>query len=278
MIELYHFRNSVCSQKVRIALAEKGLDWSGHEVNLFASEQYDPNYLKLNPKGVVPTLVHDGQPVIESTLICEYIDATWPDPPLRPTDAAGLADMRLWGKAVDEGLHVGVMSFSFSAMFRERMKQMPEEDRQKRYRNVGDPQRRDVMVSLYEDGVESPFVMNAIAAFDSAFGKIDKALSKSGGPWILGDTYSLAEINLAPYVARLEFLTLLDIFIADRRTIQPWWNRVKSRAGYRDGMLSLMSDEEIEEMQTAGAKIQKRIAERRDEHLDFKASAGVAVA
>ena len=78
MLILYDFGNSVCCQKVRITLVEKGLTWEARRVDLFKTEQYDPEYLKLNPKGVVPTLVHDGTPVIESTLICEYIDETFP--------------------------------------------------------------------------------------------------------------------------------------------------------------------------------------------------------
>ena len=86
MLTLYDFGNSVCCQKVRITLCEKGLDWEASPVNLFRSEQYDPAYLKLNPKGVVPTLVHDGKPVNELTLICEYIDETFPEPPLMPKD------------------------------------------------------------------------------------------------------------------------------------------------------------------------------------------------
>ena len=89
MLELYHFTNSVCSQKVRMTLFEKGLEWKGHEVNLFASEQYDPKYLKLNPKGYVPALIHDGRAIRESTLICEYLDEVFPAPPLMPGDAAG---------------------------------------------------------------------------------------------------------------------------------------------------------------------------------------------
>ncbi len=74
---LYDFGNSVCCQKVRITLRAKGLDWEAVSIDLFKAEQYDPKYLALNPKGVVPTLVHDGKPVIESTLICEYIDQTF---------------------------------------------------------------------------------------------------------------------------------------------------------------------------------------------------------
>ena len=125
MLILYDFGNSVCCQKVRITLVEKGLTWEARRVDLFKTEQYDPDYLKLNPKGVVPTLVHDGTPVIESTLICEYIDETFPDPPLIPKEPAERARMRLWSKFVDEGLFDGATELSFSAMFRERMRTMP---------------------------------------------------------------------------------------------------------------------------------------------------------
>ena len=125
---LYDFGNSVCCQKVRITLRAKGLVWRAIPVNLFTAEQYDAKYLKLNPKGVVPTLLHDGKPVIESTLICEYIDETFPyAPKLIPADPWLQSRMRLWSKFVDEGLFDGVTEISFSAMFRERMKAMPEE-------------------------------------------------------------------------------------------------------------------------------------------------------
>jgi glutathione S-transferase len=95
MLTLYDFGNSVCCQKVRITLVEKRLEWQAIRVDLFKSEQYEPSYLKLNPKGVVPTLVHDGTPVIESTLICEYLDETFPDPPLMPKHAADRTRVRL---------------------------------------------------------------------------------------------------------------------------------------------------------------------------------------
>ena len=153
MLILYDFGNSVCCQKVRITLVEKGLTWEARQVDLFKTEQYDPEYLKLNPKGVVPTLVHDGTPVIKSTLICEYIDETFPGPPLIPKEPAERARMRLWSKFVDEGLFDGATELSFSAMFRERMRTMPAELREKRFRNVGDPRRTDRFKSTYEHGV-----------------------------------------------------------------------------------------------------------------------------
>ena len=66
MLKLYHGYLSVCAQKARLALAEKGLEWKSQIVNLQRGEQQTPDYLKLNPKGVIPTLIHDGQVIRES--------------------------------------------------------------------------------------------------------------------------------------------------------------------------------------------------------------------
>jgi len=68
MLELYHSINSVCAQKIRLALNEKKLPCSEHLMKL-NGDQFDPAYLKLNPNGVVPTLIHDGQAITESAVI-----------------------------------------------------------------------------------------------------------------------------------------------------------------------------------------------------------------
>ena len=105
MIELYHADMSTCAQKVRLTLADKGLPWESHLFNLRRRDQHDPDYLKLNPNGVVPTLVDDGAVIIESTVICEYLDDAYPNPTLRPAAPAERARMRQWTKWLDEVLH-----------------------------------------------------------------------------------------------------------------------------------------------------------------------------
>ena len=65
-LTLYHFNNSVCSEKVRLVLNEKGVTaWESKEIDLFTGKQFDAEYLKLNPKAVVPTLVDDGRVLID---------------------------------------------------------------------------------------------------------------------------------------------------------------------------------------------------------------------
>ena len=275
MLTLYDFDNSVCCQKVRITLREKGLDWQAIRINLFANKQYAPDYLKLNPKGVVPTLVHNGLPIVESTLICEYIDETFPNPPLMPKDPAGRARARSWSKTVDEGLFVGVGALSFSAMFRERMRTMPPEMREKRLQNIGDPQRRDRFTSLYEHGVQSPIVLHAVAAYESAFKTLEKT-NAEGGPWILGARPTLADISLMPMVARLDYMQLLDVWTADRPHVRAWWAQAQAWPSFRIGLADLIPAPEIAEMQQYGLPIRDQVASRRAEvlrELDLAAKA-----
>jgi len=90
MLELYHNNTSVCAQKVRLVLADKGIEATEHHLSLRAGDQQKPEYVKLNPKAAVPTLVHDGVVVTESTVIAKYLDEIFPEPPLRPAVAAAL--------------------------------------------------------------------------------------------------------------------------------------------------------------------------------------------
>ena len=232
MITLYQFGNSVCAQKVRITLFEKGLEWEPREVNLFKSEQYSPEYLKLNPKGVVPTLIHQGRPICESTLICEYLDEVFPEPKLTPDDPYDRSQMRIWSKMVDEGVHEGTTEISFSAMFREKMKSLTPEEREKRLHNIGDPRRRMRFTSTYEDGVDSPFVLHAIAAYEKMFKTLEETLS-DGRDWIFGDRHTLADINVMPYAARMVYLGLFDVWNADRPHVHAWWQRASALPSFK---------------------------------------------
>jgi glutathione S-transferase len=257
---LYDFGNSVCCQKVRITLRAKCLEWNAIRLDLFTAEQYNPKYLKLNPKGVVPTLVHDGKPVIESTLICEYIDQTFAHAPrLIPADPWRQRRMRLWSKMVDDGLFEGVTEISFSAMFRERMKNMPEETRRARFRNVGNPRRTDRFKSTYEHGVQSPFVVHAVAAYERAFKMLELTLAE-GGPWILGADPTLADINLMPLVGRLDYLGLLDLWTQDRPRVRQWWAQAGAWPYFKSGLSDLISKAEFAEMRIHGPKIRDGIA------------------
>src|SRR2546430_4185067 len=101
MMILHHAWRSSASRRVRLCLEEKGLSYEGHIVDMTKLEHHSPEYLKINPLGVVPTLIHDGRPMHESGTICEYLDETFPDPPLRPATPYERAEMRNWIRHID---------------------------------------------------------------------------------------------------------------------------------------------------------------------------------
>lgn len=264
MLKLYTARNSICTQKVFITLAEKNAPYETQYINLFANEQYQSWYLKINPKGVVPTLDHDGSIVIESTLIAEYLDEVLPGVRLTPPDSLARARMRLWSKAVDEGLFEATRELSFSAMFRQKMRDMTEEQREGRFRNVGDPVKRARFMSTYEQGVDSPYVYEGIGKFEIAFRTMERDLA-SGLDWLVGDQMTLADVNMMPFVARLEYLNLLDLWLADRPLTQAWWSRAKTRPSFAAAIVQKLDTDEVAAMHGFGSKIRDRVRERRDE-------------
>jgi len=83
-IALYDFHGSPCARRVRIVMLEKNLEWETRLVDLTKMEQKRPEYLALNPSGLVPTLVHGDRVIYESNVITEYLDAVFPEPRLYP--------------------------------------------------------------------------------------------------------------------------------------------------------------------------------------------------
>ena len=96
---LHHAWRSSASRRVRLCLEEKGLAYESHVVDLEKMEHHSPEYLKINPNGVIPALIHDGRALYESGTICEYLDDAFPEPPLRPAGAYERAEMRNWIRA-----------------------------------------------------------------------------------------------------------------------------------------------------------------------------------
>jgi glutathione S-transferase len=145
-------------------------------------------------------------------------------------------------------------------MFRERMRNMPEEIRERRFRNIGDPRRRDRFMSTYELGVRSPYVKHGIAAYERAFKLLEDTLTETG-PWILGANPSLADIYLMPFTARLDYLGLLDLWIKDQPHVKDWWALAREWPSFKSGLHHLISEAEFSEMRTYGPKIAGDVAE-----------------
>jgi glutathione S-transferase len=222
---------SSCSQKVRLALAEKNLDFTSRDVNLVTGEQHAPEYVKLNPSHVVPTLIHDGRVLIESSLINEYLDEAFLDPPLRPAGPAARHAMRLWVKQIDEKVHpaAGVLTYAIGA--RPAALAQPKEVRDANIAAIPDAARRAARASVLDHGVAAPEFAGALGAFLDLLDAMES--KRSPGGWLSGDHFGLADAAALPYVLRLEHLAMTPLFSGSTRPrVADWLARVKARPSF----------------------------------------------
>ena len=234
-LELYHNDISVCAQKVRIVLAEKGLEWIDRHIDFMAGEQTDPGYLAIHPKGVVPALVHDGRPIIESTLICEYLDEAFPEPPLRPTDLVERARMRRWARLPDDGWHLACGTVSFAAAFARQLRANFDEDGfAARLEAMPDQARAERQRLILEHRFDVPIVHDAVRFQDRALADMEIWLSQSR--WLAGDMYSLAEACIIPYLERLDRLGLSPMWENTRPHVADWFDQIRARPSFAEAV------------------------------------------
>ena len=175
MLILYHHNISVCAQKVRIALAEKELPWQGVHIDLMQGEHLKPEFLKINPRGLVPVLVHDDDPIHESTIILEYLEDAFPEAPLRPAKAR--ARMRVWEKWPDDGLHVACGTLSYACIFAEQVRSNHDRaELEQRLSKLPDKARAAKQRMLFELGFGAPFVRDAVLLHDKVLAEMEENL------------------------------------------------------------------------------------------------------
>jgi len=256
MLELYHNDMSTCAQKVRLALAEKQAIWLSHHLDLRAGDQQKPEYIKLNPNAVVPTLNHDGAIIIESTVINEYIDDALPGPALRPVSARSRAQMRLWTQQLDEGLHADTGVLSFSIAFRYQIIGKADDEVQALINNVPDPVKRQRVRANVIEGVNSRYFKDAVRRFDGLLRRMEQTLATN--PWLAGDTFSLADIAFAPYATRLDHLQLSPLW-SHRPHVADWYDRIKQRKSYQMALVQWFNLKYLSLMEEKGQQEWPRV-------------------
>jgi len=233
MLELYTHPMSPCAQKVRIVLAEKGLQWTKRHVDLAQKENLHPDYLKLNPLGVVPTLVHESKAVIESSIICEYLEDRWPGASLRPENPYAIAQMRFWMKQVDNKLHPSCGALQWPLVMRPELMKKSQTERQALLDQIPEKPRRERQKRLTEFGLEAPDVVDAVHVYRKTILAMENALKEHH--WVVADSFSLADICLAPYFQTIMQFGWTDIY-EDCPRVTDWFERCRKRASYEQAV------------------------------------------
>ena len=263
MLELYHNDTSTCAQKVRVTLAEKSLEWKSHHLDLRAGDQQRPEYLKLNPRGVVPTLVDRGRAVRESNVIMEYLEDEYPDRPLRPADSFGRAQMRLWTKRLDEGHHdIATATLSMGIAFLHQYLERGKEACQALIDKIPDPVRRERRRDVITNGVEATEFRTAVTMWKRLLEDMEEALC--AGPWLAGPAYSLADAAYTPYLTRLDHLNLLG-WLDQRPKVRDWYARLRERPSYAIAFTKWENPNYIGLMRAKGGDVWPRLRSLIDE-------------
>jgi glutathione S-transferase len=258
MLILYHNAMSTCSAKARIALEQKGVAWESRELNIRLAETQRPDYLKLNPAGVVPTLIHDGAVILESSVIIEYLDEMFPDPPLKPRDPLGRAYMRRWIVQIDESIHPSTGTLTWALSTLHVMRDMHSEQELNAYLDgLGVADKRFRRRQILEQGVAAPIVSEALRRMDQFVADIDGQLQ--GSAWLAGDDLTLADIAVAPYLTRMDMLALGPILWGDRPRFADWYGRLCDQRGYVNGLTKWINAERLRQLRDGGMRDREAI-------------------
>jgi len=251
MLALYHNDMSLCAQKVRVCLAEKGLQWESRHLVLRAGEHQQPWYLKLNRRAVVPTLIDGDKVVPESNVILEYLDEAYPDPPLAPATPYGRAQMRLWTRQLDEDIHdAGAAILSFGIAFRHQYLERGEKGKQM-LEQIPNLFKRERRRDVIEKGTGSPHFAIAVQRMVLLLDEMEETLTRH--PWLAGEQYTLADIAFTPYLARLEHLNIVDM-IGERHRVADWYRRCKQRPSFAEAIVKWENADYLSLMQRRGAE------------------------
>ena len=190
-LHLFHFALSNCSQRVRLALEEKGLDWQSHHMNLPGNEHLNGDYARIHPGCVVPALVHDGQVVIESNDILGYLEDHFPEPALRPEGADARA--RMQGMIDASGGFQGVIKvLSHDRIFRP-FRQFGDEELAL-FDREAPPELAAFAHDYAEDGPAWRARVDAAETqLTETLDGFEAALAEA--PWLTGEAFGLADVS-----------------------------------------------------------------------------------
>ncbi|MFT5134306.1 MAG: glutathione S-transferase [Gammaproteobacteria bacterium] len=207
-LHLLHFAGSSCSQKTRISLNLKGINWESHPVDLVAQDNFKPWFLGINPRGLVPVLVHDGDVHIESNDILEYLDQAFPQKPLIPSE---LHDRIVQDLREEDNLHIHIRNLTMRFVI-PKILAMKKPESLSNFTEAsgqieGSEDSHKAMELKYwqafaERGITDEQVIISANKFKSALSEFDEQLASN--TYLLGEQLTQLDIAWFIYAARLQ--------------------------------------------------------------------------
>lgn len=231
MFVLYNAPQSTCSQRVRYALHAKGQAFDEERLDLFSGDQLKPEYLAINPNGVVPSLVHDGAAIIDSAVILEYLEDVLPEEPrLRPETPVDVARMRAMIRFIDEVPTPAIRVPSYNLAFLPHFQSLTEQE----FQALADskPLRREFLLKMGRTGFPQAEMDEAMGRLQRGVATMARWLRENGGPFLMGEQLTCADIAMMPIIVRMSDINL-DHMWADHPQVQDWFDRIRATAPFK---------------------------------------------
>ncbi len=215
-----------------MTLEEKKLPWISHHLNTRKGEHISPEYFAINPNGLVPTLIHDGEVWIESADIIVYLDQIQPLPRLTPTDEKQLLRLSEW-LTLASTIHVSaVKTYIYASQPGGIRRKTPAE--LERYRSL---QSNEELLAFHamsssEEGISAADRASAESLLHRAFAKLDVCLGEQA--WLAGDNFTLADITWAPLHYTLE---RAGFSFSRHENVTIWARAVAKRPGFQQAVV-----------------------------------------
>ena len=207
-VHVLHFMGSSCSQKLRVFLNLKGIPWESHHIDLPGNENFRPWFLGINPRGLVPVLVHDGAVHIESNDIIQYLERTFPSPKLVPSGHENEVAALL---RHEDDLHLDLRTLSFHFVFNPPGPPKPAAALESYALNgAGTVQgakdrEKEIQIEFWQRAAKEGFTDKRARAsaqkFRAEFDALEQRLG--GAPYLMGDALSVLDIAWFIYAHRL---------------------------------------------------------------------------
>jgi glutathione S-transferase len=256
-MHVLHFIGSSCSQKLRIFLNLKKISWHSHPVDLPGNENMQPWFLGINPRGLVPVLVHDGAVHIESNDIIQYLEARFPSPPLVPAGHENEVTALL---KHEDDLHLDLRTLSFRFVFAPPGPPKPAAALESYIANgAGTVQgaqdhEKDIQIEFWQRAAREGFTDERVRAsalkFRSAFDALDNTLGKQ--PYLMGDQLSVLDIAWLIYEHRLSLAGYP--FVRLHPHVHAWAERLRTMPEFAKEVTELRhSAEQLDSIRRAQA-------------------------
>lgn len=248
-VRLYDYEASACCAKARWALAEENVNWRRSRIDVLAFDHKTAEYLARDPRGLVPTAEIDG--VFQTgtheiaILIAERLgsDRVWPLHPMAQRT------VRQWLDTID-GFHMAYGVVLYEEIFLPAHRARARQDREAALARIADEKTRLWMAALIENSIPAERIQTAIQSIDEGFRAAGQALANA--QWLAGDSFSLADISLYPYVDSIMH-RVTELWFNRLPHLQRWLKQMRARAAYKLAITEFPWPDELRRVAIAAA-------------------------